>query len=232
MMLPSLVVISKSRVTFGEFKPLMWRGPFGSQPLHVNETVRDALRVRLKGAPVYHGGSKQRVKRLAAGKQVSHRSTGYGNQGFQGVHTSTNRTQAVDYANAGRSRSSSGFSDGAVATIDAKGLWPKQVVARNGIGGASAARQGTEIAFDASQLRGRVRVDGARRARSDKVRSRMELERTFDEKVARARRLRDSNPDVSSLSEADDRLLRLADEPTSAERARMNRKRFFSGELG
>ena len=139
----------------------------------LDEAYAGALRARLRGDPVFHGGDGRRIRRLTKGKTVD---TTSGRGRFQRLgllHTTTNKDTANVYAVAGRTpktmRENSGAMNrrispranrGKVAVFNARGVFPKALAKDKDPGHL-------ELLYDQKDLKGRlVAVDGANRGRS------------------------------------------------------------------
>lgn len=177
-------LLAKSEMLRGVFRPLTKinvdyvkdaTAPDGFKRVrtHVlDEAYAAALRTRLRGDPVFHGGDGRRIRRLTKGKDVD---TTRGSGRFQSMgllHTTTNKETAAHYAVAGRTpeamrRDSKGMNQrvipraprGKVAIFNPKGVFPTAL--------AKDPQKGhLELMYDQKDLKGRlIGVEGSRRTR-------------------------------------------------------------------
>lgn len=191
--LAELGEISKAQITPGVFEPLT-RMVGGKRV--VNTVARDAVAARVRGTPVFHGGSKQRIQSIKRGKGVDTQSgVGQGQvlgQGKGEVFTTTDKPLAQLYGSAGRTPEAfkrqgaaamnagvTPRAKGSVGEYNMKGQWAKG--ARQ-IGGGK-----TELTYSPEQLkRGHVRTHGIKPHRTEAHRTEISNRSRFEDSLSRS----------------------------------------------
>ncbi len=148
-------VVHKSQYLKGVYKPITQS--YGGRTFPDMDVVT-SLRARLKGVPMFHGGNKGRVRRLAQGKSVDVRNPD-GDGPKNALFMTPSKKMAEGYATAGRTPENfarqGGYAmnkhltsrggAGKVAQFNMKGVWPKSVEGN-----------GTKVGYDLADAKGRV----------------------------------------------------------------------------
>jgi hypothetical protein len=169
--------VSKAQIVPGIYRPIMHISE-ETNKLETSRPVVDALRARLKGAPVYHGGTSERVNNLRRGKSVDMKTRMFGKEPVKGLWTTPRRDMASQYAVAGRtpenfhkygeeamsSEAVARTKKGKVAEYNMKGVWPVA---------GWAHEDKSAFVYKPQDLDGRlVRVHGQKRTRDAETRLR------------------------------------------------------------
>lgn len=169
--------VSKAQIIPGIYRPIMHISE-ETNKLETSRPVVDALRARLKGAPVYHGGTSARVNNLRRGKSVDMKTHMFGDKSVKGLWTTPRRDMASQYAVSGRtpenfhkygeetmsSEAVARTKKGKVAEYNMKGVWPEA---------GWVHEDKSAFVYKPEDLDGRlVRVHGQKRTRDAETRLR------------------------------------------------------------